>query len=60
MILNRYPTGMVELPVSSIVIIDKEVESFYKNCYSNIDIDSSYQILSQAYLKTGGASYSNP
>ncbi|MGG6158244.1 hypothetical protein [Pantoea allii] len=59
-ILNRSPTGMVELPVSSIVIIDKEVESFYKNCYSNIDIDLAYQTLSQAYSKTWSANYSNP
>jgi hypothetical protein len=53
-ILNRSPTGMVELPVSSVVIIYEEVESFYNNCYSNIDIDSAHQLLSQAYSKTWG------
>lgn len=53
-VLNRSPTGMVELSVSSVVIIDEEVESFYKNCYSNIDIDSAHQLLSQAYSKTWG------
>lgn len=53
-IMNRSSTGVVEIPVSSIVISDDKIRKFYEESYRDLTLDFAQQLFSMEYSRTWG------
>ncbi|KHE02657.1 hypothetical protein NL54_03250 [Pantoea stewartii] len=53
-VINRSPTGIIELPVSNLTINDKRVESFYNEIYSHLSSEYAQKLFDLDYSKIWG------
>ncbi|MET5489568.1 hypothetical protein WH816_04090 [Klebsiella variicola] len=53
-IINRCSTGIVEIPVSSIVIANDDIRNFYEQSYGDLTFHSAQQLFNIEYSKTWG------
>ncbi len=53
-IMNRSSTGVVEIPISSIVISDDKIREFYEESYRDLTLHFAQQLFSMEYSRTWG------